>query len=351
MRWMRHALQNAPPGIAAWIGCFRIHVFRGNEVTRNLYLGIDGGGSKTAGVILDAEGRTVAALTVAGVAMHGAPTAEELLVLSELVDSLCRQAGCTQESIRYCGAGLSGMDFADEHATQLLEISCAIGLPSERITLVNDAIVALWGATLEPAAALVQHGSGFTAAYRTHHGAETLFDHLNRGRIFDVRMELVVNVARMIDGRVEPTPLKEATLSHLGIVDECNFCEAMFRQQIPWPLLAASVPMIYSAWEAGDPVATTLVHCAADDYALTAKAMIARTGSNHAKAVFGGGVIQQAPPAFWKLLTQPVTATYSQTDVAPPCLKPEFGAAIMAAFQDGHDPQAYFRRVLAETAP
>jgi len=314
----------------------------------DLYLGIDGGITKTAGLILDAEGRTVAAATVGGIAMHGAPTAEQLGVLVELVGSLCRRAGCTQARIGHCGAGINGVDFVDEHATQISEISRTIGLPVERITLVNDAIIALWGATSEPAAAMVQHGSGFTAAWRSQHGGETLFDHLNMGHMFDMRVELLTCVARMIDGRIEPTPLKEAALSLYNIADERDFCDAMFRQQIPWSVISLAPPMIYAAWEAGDPVATTLVHRAADDYALAAQAMIARTGCDHAKAVFGGGAIMQAPPAFWELLTQRVAATCPHAEVAPPNLKPEFGAAIMAAFQDGQPIKTYYKHLLTQ---
>ena len=76
-------------------------------MTKTLYLGIDCGVSKTAGVILDVEGRSVAAAAARGVAMHGAPTVDELAALSELVNSLCRQAGCERRQIRHCGAGLN----------------------------------------------------------------------------------------------------------------------------------------------------------------------------------------------------------------------------------------------------
>ncbi len=309
-----------------------------------MFLGIDGGGTETAGAILDSDGRILGLERAGASAIIGRPSAESCAVLRAIVEGLCRRADVARESVVFAGVGLSGVDFPDEAPTQRDVIAEALDLPRERVSLVNDGIAALWGATSNPAALIVQHGSGFTSAFRSAFGQERLFDHLNVGKTFDLRAELIRQVARMIDGRVTPTPLRDAVLQHLGIGDEGEFAEAVYRGRVSPARRAGTAPLIFDAWRAGDPVASELVTRAVDDYALAARAMIARLGGGHVDAVFGGGVIAQAPPEFWDLLASRVTAACPAAGVKAPDLPPELGAAVMAFFCGGGDPVSSFRK-------
>jgi N-acetylglucosamine kinase-like BadF-type ATPase len=301
-------------------------------VKGGLFLGIDGGASKTAGAMLSANGRLVATVRTGGSAIVGKPSIEACAVLAEVVAKLCSAAGCNRGRVGYCAIGLNGVDFADTQPMQHAEIARAIGLPPECMTLVNDGIVALWAATPTPAAALLQHGSGFTGAYRRRHGAEVLFDHLHVGDTYDLRRGLVAAVARMIDGRQEPTPLKERTLAQFAIADEAAYCEAVYRGTIQRERLKNTAPLVFEAWLAGDPEAAELVRRAVEDYALAAKAMVARIGCDDPDVVFGGGVILRGPDQFWALLAEKVRSHCPNARTKRPDLPPEIGAAIMAAY-------------------
>jgi N-acetylglucosamine kinase-like BadF-type ATPase len=308
-----------------------------------LLLGLDGGSAKTAGVIVTSEGRVRAQRRGPASAIVGAPSAGASSVLSSIVDALCSQADASRDDISSCGIGLSGIDFDDELPVQHPGIAAALGLPEERIILVNDAIVALWGATEAPAATLYQHGSGFTGAYRAQHGGEILFDHLGVASCFDVRQEVVTLVARMINGMAEPTPLKEKILAHFGIEEQEQYCEAIYRGRVARERRRNTPPLIFSAWLEGDPAAADLVTGAIADYARAAKAMIAATGSQSPDVTFGGGVIAQAPEQFWRSLATAVQEMYPRVAVKPPDLPPEFGGAVMAGHQVGLDPAQLFR--------
>jgi len=312
-----------------------------------LFLGIDGGATKTAGVLLDAAGRVHARARTGGTAMIGEPSPETCSRLKELVSALCRQAGTKRKQIRCAGLGLNGVDFEDEHEAQLSAVSRAVGVPASKVSLVNDGIVALWGATSAPAAAILQHGTGFTAAYRTRIGGETLFDHLGVGRTFDLRWELPALVARMIDGRAESTPLKDAVLAHFGLAAD-RYAEAVFRERVDPERIAGTAPLVYAAWENGDAAAAMLVERALDDYALAARTMLARTGSSRPVMVFEGGVIDTAPASFRERLTERVHRHCAGAEVQRAALPPETGAAILAAYAAGHDPTALFDAVCGE---
>ncbi len=312
-----------------------------------LLLGIDGGSTKTTGVIMARDCRVLGQARGRGSAIIGSPSPEAGGVLATIVSSLCDQVGASRHDVHGCGIGLSGIDFDDEFAMQHREISAAVGIDQEHVILVNDGIVALWGATAKPAATIIQHGSGFTSAYRSQHGKEALFDHLGVTDVVDLRHALVTRVARMVKGMEEPTPLKDRVLAHFGVEDAGAYCEAVYRGLIPRSRRASTPPLIYQAWLEGDPAATDLVHKAADDYALAARAMIGKTGSSGPDATFGGGVIAAAPALFWALLAERVHAYHPDATVKPPDLPPEFGAAVMAGYHIGLNPVKLFQQLLA----
>lgn len=311
-----------------------------------MYLGLDGGGSKTRGVILSKEGRVAAAAKSGGTAFVGPPPPEVRSMVRALRDDLLRKAGASIKDVDYCVAGMNGVDFADELEEQKRGIGEALGLEAGKLALVNDAIVALWGASSSPAAVLLQHGSGITSALRPDYGQERLFDHLDSGKLFDIRHEAIKLVARMIDGRAAVSGLKRDVLEHAGIRDENEYSEAVFRGRIDWRLRAGLAEVVYRAYERGDPGAKDLIDRALADYALSAKAMVDKTGSDSAEIIFSGGVIDNMPDELWGKLVSAGRACCPASTVRRPMLAPEVGAGLMAAFRAGNDPAAFYRKVV-----
>jgi len=312
-----------------------------------MIIGMDGGATKTAGVICDDEGQILGRHRGGRGTVYRTLAEESRRSLSETVSALCEQAGTSRAGIAFCALGMHGVDFDDEFDLQMGLVSKAIGVPRERIGLVNDGIAALWGATGAPAAAILQHGSGDVGAWRPRHGAEHAFSHLGVGGVFDMRVQLLRTVARMIDGRVEPTPLKDRTLAFFELT-EPEYEAAICREQVPREKRKGTVRLIYEAWEAGDPAAAWLVESAIDDYALSLATMAQKTGSRSPDLVLGGGVIAQAPPRFWDLIRERLRTDWPDSRVTPPALPPELGAVVMAAFRTGRDPKACFDRLQAQ---
>jgi N-acetylglucosamine kinase-like BadF-type ATPase len=317
--------------------------------TSTFFLGLDGGASKTRGVLIAADGTVRARGAAGGASIIGLPHAGALATLCDLVRSLCAQADIPLAAVTGCGLGLNGIDFADEIPGQHAALAEGLGIAPARLVLVNDGIAALWGASAAPAAAILQHGSAFTGGFRARFGGETLYDHLGVGRVFDLRYELATLIARMLDGRAEPTSLLETALNHYGVTAD-DFAEALFRRRIPEAQFRGTASLVFTAWQEGDPAAEGLVQCAIEDYAITAKALIAHTGCDAAEMVFGGGVIAQAPPKFWGYLAQRVQTRYPRATVKSPDLPPEYGAAIMAGFHAGVDPVELFQAIVRETS-
>jgi len=318
-------------------------------------VGIDSGWSKTAALLCDGEGRVLARYRGAGCALSAAPSVAQAQFMNGIATELCSKAGVKAEQVAGWGAGLNGVDFADEFAVQHAGVAAAIGIDRRQLHLVNDGVAALWGATDSPAAVLVQHGSGLTSAWRTQHGDETIFDHLDVARVYDMRKELIVTVARMIDGRETPTTLVDRVMKLFDVRNANDFAEQVYRGRIPPMRLRETPPLIYAAWSAGDAAATRLVEAAIADYAVLTAAIARRVGAARFDLVFGGGVLQFAPERFWNDLAARLSERVPQGVMRQAAMTPEFGAAVMAGFHSGVDPRRLFndlaKHIASEPAP
>lgn len=306
-------------------------------VNRKYLMGIDGGGTKTEISISDMNGYILSEVRGPGTAVAGIPKKSTMSLLAGLTQAACGKAGIEISDVAYCGIGLSGIDFPEEHSVQLEHIAAAVGLPKNKITLVNDAIVALWGAAPDKASIIIQHGTDFTAAWRCDYGKETLFDHLNTGGIIDIRKELITLTSRMLDGRFPATPLKKTVLAHFCITDERAFSGLLFKQQISREILAGTPPLIYAAWLNNDEAAQLIIEKSIADYAVTACAMIAKADKESVMVSFGGGIINNAPEKFMNILSEKIHSRYPAVKVGRPALAPVFGALLLAAHQKGFD--------------
>ncbi|HVK79094.1 MAG TPA: BadF/BadG/BcrA/BcrD ATPase family protein, partial [Verrucomicrobiae bacterium] len=239
-------------------------------------VGLDCGGAKTAAAVCDAAGRIIARARGPGSAIVGLPGESFFGVIEPLLEEVLKAAGVALNDVTRVGMGLSGVDFADETRVQADYIGGRLGL-RDRLVLVNDGLIALWGASAGDRVVLVQHGSGVTTAYRDGLGHEAIFDSLDVAHVFDLRRAAVSRTARMIDGREPATSLKERVLAHCDVA-AVDFAEWYFRDPLARPRCSALAAVVFEAWRQDDAVAIELVEAAANDYVLTAQTMGQRLG-------------------------------------------------------------------------
>ena len=305
-------------------------------------MGIDGGGTKTIGALADETGTILAECEAGPSSIVGAPSDESCAVLQSVQARLCELAGVRPDAIAWLGLGLNGVDFPQETIMQHGVLSRALAIAPERFILVNDGIAALWGATPAAAAAIVQHGTGFTAAYRSDYGAERPFDNLDSGRFYDLRLEALALVARMIDGRAGVSPLQAAVLACLDHPEEEDYGEIVFLSKYTQLQLAAILPAVLRVAEAGDSATQCMVERAIADYVCTAVTIVRKTGSSTPDVVFGGGRLLLAPEWFLKRIVEGVLQECPGARIRRPGLSPAIGAVIMAAHAGGCAPTRFF---------
>jgi N-acetylglucosamine kinase-like BadF-type ATPase len=304
-----------------------------------IFIGLDSGGAKTAGVLCDQDGRVLARARDIGAAIVGLPDERFYSVVEPLIARLCAEAGVALAKVSHVAIGLSGVDFPDEQGEQHRLIARRLTLEG-RLTLVNDGVVALWGVSPAARSALVQHGSGITTAWREAYGAEAIYDSLDVAEVFDLRRAAIALTARMIDGRAAATGLRDRVLAHCG-VEAKDFAAWFFREPEAKTLRASVAPVVFGAWREGDVAASEIVERAVADYILTAQAMTAEMEDGF-EIAFAGGVIDQGGPALQHLLRSRLATACPGAIQVPVALPPEDGAAVLAGFQMGLPPGLMF---------
>lgn len=292
-------------------------------------IGIDGGASKTGALIASGDGAFMAHRRAPGSAIIGRPSAKAISVLADVLSDLTARAGIAVPAVERIVLGLSGVDHADEHAAQVQDLCSGLGLSAGQLVLVNDSIVALAGASMAVRSTIVQHGTEVTLAYRPAPGDERVFDSLGVANCFDIRHKAVPLVARMIDGRAEPTPLRDAVLAHCGVAAD-RFAEWFLRDSAAAGRILTLAPVIYARWQAGDPAAAALVSSAVEDYVIATAAMARRMGPGPFTACFGGGTLAVGGGALIDAIAARLAEACPDARLATPAHAPETGAALLA---------------------
>ncbi|HRW06311.1 MAG TPA: BadF/BadG/BcrA/BcrD ATPase family protein, partial [Caldilineaceae bacterium] len=113
--------------------------------SRELVLGIDGGGTKTACVILNAQQTILAQVRVGSCNRNSVGDAQAHANLSQGISSVLQAAGCDRSAIAAACIGMAGIDRPNERA---LVSGWLDGLlPGVPVTLYNDALIALASGT------------------------------------------------------------------------------------------------------------------------------------------------------------------------------------------------------------
>lgn len=295
------------------------------KASPSVVIGIDAGATKTAAIAGTLDGRVLDRIRTAPSAIVGRPSDDALAVLKGVLDRFAPD----RSGLAHVAIGLSGVDFPDEYAEQHRSVAAALDVSSEQLLLVNDSVVALAGAARRGRATLVQHGTEVTTAWRERLGGEAVFDSVGIADCFDVRWKAVPVVARMLDGRLPTTPLKDRVLAHCG-VGAAEFPRWVMRDAAARESILRLAPVVFGAWQDGDPAAGRLVEQAVDDYVVATLAMAARMDPGPFDACFGGGTIGQGGSALIAAIGARLVRERLDARLTTPAAPPEEGALTLA---------------------
>jgi N-acetylglucosamine kinase-like BadF-type ATPase len=306
-----------------------------------MFLGVDGGGTKTAYALLDAQGH-VRAQHVGPSVSHlvaGLPHAQK--VLSEGIEAVLAKAALTPSDLTFSFLGLPA--YGEDSATlDRLNALPASVLKSGRYRCDSD-MVCSWAGSLAGADGIsVIAGTG-SMAYGEYEGrtarsggwGEIIGD---EGSAYWIAREGMNLFSRMSDGRAVRGPLYDLVRQRLGISADLDLCARVYGVEVNTrSAFAQFAPLVHDAARAGDVQAVSIFHRAAAELVgcvLAARRSLqvpedARIPVSHTGSVLEGATI------LLDAFKRAVASASLPLEYRAPKYSPDIGAALYAARLSG----------------
>ena len=310
-----------------------------------MYLGVDGGGTKTAYALIDSAGRVLAS--------HVGPSVSHLAegferggqLLTEGISTVLSQAQLAPSAITFAFVGLPSYG-EDSSTTARMDAMPSTLLDAHQYRCGNDMLCS-WSGSLACADGIsVIAGTG-SVAYGEYEGraaraggwSEIIGD---EGSAYWIAREGMNLFSRMSDGRAPRGPLYQLVRGHLGIEHDLDLCARVYGEQaMSRNVFAQLALLVHDAAEAGDAQAATIFERAAAELVqlvLAVRGSLAVADDVPLPVSRSGGVFDGA-----KRLSAAFQATLAATplpfEYREPQYPPVIGAAIYAA-RLAHSPLA-----------
>lgn len=300
----------------------------------NLFLGVDGGGTKTHIVLIDAE------KNIAGEAFSGASNPLRVGIekaaanIFAAVDTACDSAGLNPGDIIAIECGLAGVRRAD--LRQILRRLVSNRFRIKAVEVVTDAEIALFAATQGKEGLCVIAGTGSVCIGQNSKGAKAVAGGWgplagDEGGGAGIARRALQAVAKASDGRGRLTTLSNLAVDYFRAGRLEDLSVAIYAPQIDNARIAGFARFVIETAQAGDGVAISVLEEAGRELGLAAKAVIRELKIERRKFPIGyvGGIFN-AGDLIFKPLLETVHEIAPKAFIAAPKFSPAAAAAQMA---------------------
>ncbi len=305
------------------------------SLSRNLYMGADGGGTKTHVVLVDDENKIVGEgrAGASNPLRVGVETAVSNIV--KATDAACDAANRSRGDIVSAALGLAGVRREDlrvrvrESFTKRLRI--------KKIAVTTDAEIALYGVTFGAVAGLVViAGTGSICMGRNSRGETFMAGGWgpiagDEGGGAGIARRALQAIAKASDGRAAPTNLSDAAIEYFRAGRLEDLAVAIYAPTVDNARIAGFARFVIETAEDGDKTAIEILKEAGGELGLAARAVIEHLKLSAQKFPVGcvGGIFNAA-----ELITAPlmksVHAAAPKAFLSAPKLGPAQAAARLA---------------------
>lgn len=305
-------------------------------MNRPVYLGVDGGGTKTRFALVDADGRLLAE-TQLGTTYHPHVGLDGVrAILAEGVAAVLAAAGREPGDIHHAFFGLPAYGEDSRATAQLRQFPAAI-LGHDRYDCDND-MVCGWAGSLACADGInivagtgsIGYGQCRGAAARAGGWGEAFSD---EGSAYWIAMRGLNAYSRMSDGRLPKGPLHAIFNAHFGLDNDLDICAHVYGNDYARGDLARLSLQVAHAARAGDTHAIDIYDDAGRELAQVCDALRVALKFEAGETVpvsysggaFSAGELLLAP------LRDALHAASPGFDLREPLHLPHYGAAMYAA--------------------
>jgi N-acetylglucosamine kinase-like BadF-type ATPase len=299
-------------------------------------MGIDGGGTKTLGLLATKEGRIIKKKTAGPGNYHAVGREMVEANLKEVIHGLLDK---NFDSLGWCYLGLSGVGRPSDHEV-IDPILGRIGI-KKNFTLTNDAAIALMGGALSNVGILIIAGTGSIIYGMDERGnvrraggyGQYLAD---EGSGYRLGLKGLISMMKGYDGRGQKPSYNDRVLQMLSVESPM--------QLVPWISGLKSIkeevgkvaPVVLEASQAGDPIAKRIVDEEISDLLEGVRAV--RGGlelqTDTVQIILTGGVFEHSE-YYFNLMRDAIRAGGSGAEAIRPKSSAGVGAIIGAAAKSG----------------
>ncbi|MEH6663773.1 MAG: BadF/BadG/BcrA/BcrD ATPase family protein [Brevundimonas sp.] len=301
------------------------------------FLGVDGGGTKTAFVLVDRAGRRVAQYE-GGSSYHVEIGVEKLhLVLNEGVQSVLEQAGASPADVRFAFFGLPAHG-EDSQIQPVLDVIPEAFLGHRRYACGNDMICGWAGSLAGEDGINIVAGTG-SIGYGERQGLSArsggwgeIFS--DDGSAYWIAVQGLKAFSRMSDGRLPPGPLYDLMVQEFALATDLDLCARIYSRGAPQrDRIAAVSRLVARAAANGDQTARRIFTEAGHELAEIVDSIRRRLAYPPGECValsYSGGVFQSGD-LILEPFRQRLSACSADYQLISPRYSPAIGAAIYAA--------------------
>ena len=300
----------------------------------HLYLGVDGGGTKTSVALMNADQKVIA--EGSGGPSNPLRVGVETAVanIAKAIDKACDNGDVSRGDIVAATLGLAGVRRKD--IRERVQESFVARFRVRKITVVTDADIALYGTTLGEAGLVVIAGTGSVCLGIDGNGGRAMSGGWgpiagDEGGGRGIAGEALHAIAKASDGRGPMTQLSERAAVYFRASNVDNLIGAIYAPNMDNSRIAGFAKFVVETAAEGDNIAIEIINAAGRELGTAAVAVIEKLELEKAQFPIGcvGSVFNAG-----ELLTGPmndlILATAPNASLAKPTMPPAHAAALMA---------------------
>jgi N-acetylglucosamine kinase-like BadF-type ATPase len=302
--------------------------------SRRAVVGVDGGGTKTQAVILDAN------LAILGQGLAGPSNplrvgiGNAATAIREAIDRACEAAHLRRSDLLAAEIGLAGAR-RKELSARMREALLSLGIGE--IVVVGDADIALYGATEGEPGLIVIAGTGSICCGINARGKTECAGGWgpiagDEGGGAWIARRALRAIARAVDGRGAVTSLTSAACAYFHVSDPDDLSTAIYAPTITNERLAGFAKFVIQAAKARDQIAREIMAEGGRELGSSAAAVIRslKLERETFPVAYVGGVFDAGSELVLSSLRQEVIRVAPKAYLAPPRFSPAVAAARMA---------------------
>ena len=302
--------------------------------SQNTVIGIDGGGTKTDAVIMDANYRVLGE----GVAGPSNPLRVGIVkaaaAVREAIDKTCQAAQVQRRDIQAAEVGLAGAR-REELRSRMREALSNTGIA--QIEVVSDADIALYGATDGEPGVVVIAGTGSVCCGINGRGKQMCAGGWgpivgDEGGGSWIARQALRAIARGADGRGPETRMTAAAIAYFHITTADDLSTAIYAPTVTNERIAGFAKQVIKAAKAQDQVAREILAQTGIELGLAAAAVIhnLKMERERFQVAYVGGVFSAAGELVLGAMREEVKRIAPRAYLARPRFSPAVAAARMA---------------------